>query len=84
MAAILWHVCMDPNVKGMAHSATLVPMTPTFHRRRRIFSLVTHPKAFTHTYHHPAWEHRAILHNCRCLYIPRRKTNCDRHRFLGM
>ena len=65
MVAWLWHVCMDPNVKGITHSVTLVPMTSTLHRRRRIFSLVTRPKAFT--YHHPAWMHRAILHNSKYL-----------------
>jgi hypothetical protein len=68
MAAWLWHVCMDPNVKQMAHSATLVSMTLTF--RRHIISLVTRPKAFTQIYHHPSQVHRAIFHNSKCLCIP--------------
>ena len=62
MAARLWHISMDPNTNRMAHSATLVSMTSTSHRR--IFSLVTRLKAFMR---HPSWVHRAILHNSKCL-----------------
>lgn len=65
MAAWLWHVWMDPKVKRMAHSATLVSMISTFHRR--IFTLVTRPKTFTRIYHHPSWVRRVILHNSKYL-----------------